>query len=73
MVHPVSQRLCCNMVYLVKGRVLLIEFLPSDTGPIVTCVSAATGCRKPNTGAQVVQQGGEWPIMIVTQLVPSVI
>lgn len=73
MVHPVSQRLCCNMVYLVERRVLLIEFLPSDTGPIVTCVSAATGCQKPNTGAQVVQQGGECPIMIVTQLVPSVI
>ena len=33
----------------------------------------ATGCRKPNTGAQVVQRGGEWPIMTVTQSVPSVI
>lgn len=30
MVHLLSLRLACNMVYLVKGRVLLIEFLPSD-------------------------------------------
>lgn len=73
MVRPVSWCLCCNIVYLVTGQVLLIEFLPSDTGPIVTCVSAATGCWKPNTGAQVVQQRGEGSIMIVTQLVPSVI
>lgn len=73
MVHPVPQSLCCNMVYLVEGRVLLIEFLPSNTGPIATCVSAVTGCRKPNTGAQVVQQGGEWPFMIVAQPAPSVI
>lgn len=53
-----SQCLCCNTVCLVKGWALLIEFLPSDTGPIATCISAATGCRKPNTGAQVVQQSG---------------
>lgn len=73
MVHPLPQSLCCNMVYLVEGRVLLIEFLPSNTGPIATCVNAVTGCRKPNTGAQVVQQGGEWPFMIVAQPAPSVI
>lgn len=36
---------------LSRGRVLLIEFLPWDAGPVATCVSAATGCRKPNTGA----------------------
>lgn len=58
MVHPLPQSLHCNTVYLVEGRVLLIEFLPSNTGPIATCVSTVTGCQKPNTGAQVVQQGG---------------
>lgn len=71
MARPLSKCLCCNMVYLVEGWVLLIEFLPSDMGPIATCVRADTGCQKPNTGAQVVQQGGEWPIMIVSA--PSVI
>lgn len=63
----------CNTVYLVEGRVVLIEFLPSDTGPIATCVGAAPGCGKPNTRAQVVQRGGEWPFMTVAQPVPSVI
>ena len=63
----------CNTVYLVEGRVLLIEFLPSDTGPIATCVGAAPGFGKPNTRAQVVQRGGEWPFMTVAQPVPSVI
>lgn len=52
------QCLCRNTLYLVAGRVVLIEFLPSDTGPIATCVGAATGCGKPNTGAQVARQGG---------------
>lgn len=59
MVHHLPPCRCCDMLYLVEGRVLLIEFLPSNTGPIATCVSAVTGCRKPNTGAQVVQQDGE--------------
>lgn len=72
MVGLLTQRLCCNMVYFVMGWVLLIEFLPLDMRLIVACVSAAAADWKPNTGAQVVQQSGEWLVLTVIQPTPSV-